>query len=343
MVLVDTIMGTVEDIELAKTIVTRMLHSFTKALTSEVRAFDRSIPFFEQLVERNDCIQSLLDDLKPIVTRMNGDSIASADRVLASDILEELDRLTDQYVMKENILFPVVERFVEESRCVQLMWAIHDDIRSSLHILKESVKDESVSIPELNRLFGRLFFDMRSMVFREEQVLFPSVLPKIPRNELLALSEEQSDKGQVDPSKASLAPGKVDLVTGNPTVKQLIQIFNNLPVDITLVDDQDRVVYFNTPEHRIFPRAKSVVGRTVQNCHPPKSVHIVQRILEAFKAKTRSNAEFRITLGERYVKISYQAIYDEQGSYAGTLEVSQDITDLKDLEGDVRLLDWGSD
>ncbi|WP_422477866.1 PAS domain-containing protein [Pleomorphochaeta sp. DL1XJH-081] len=343
MVLVDTIMGTVDDIELTKIIVTRMLHSFTKALSMEVRSFDRSIPYFEQLLERNNRIQTLLDELKPIVTRMNGAPIASGDRTLVTGILNALDRLTDQYVMKENILFPVVERFVDENKCVQLMWAIHDDIRLTLSLLKSSIQDESVSIGELNRLFGRLFFDMRSMVFREEKVLLPAILPKIPRNALLALSEEQADKGQVNPNSASLADGRIDLVTGNPTAKQLLQIFNNLPVDITLVDDQDRVVYFNTPEHRIFPRAKSVVGRTVQNCHPPKSVHIVQQILDAFKSKKRDSAEFRITVGGKYIRISYQAIYDEDGTYAGTLEVSQDITGLKDLEGDVRLLQWGLD
>lgn len=343
MVLVDTIMDTVDDIELTKIIVTRMLHSFTKALSTEVRSFDRSIPYFEQLLERNNRIQTLLDELKPIVTRMNGAPIVSGDRALVTSILNALDGLTDHYVMKENILFPVVERFVDESKCVQLMWAIHDDIRSTLSLLKSSIQDKSISIGELNRLFGRLFFDMRSMVFREEQVLLPAILPKIPRNALLALSEEQADKGQVNPNAASLTEGRIDLVTGNPTAKQLLQIFNNLPVDITLVDDQDRVVYFNTPEHRIFPRAKSVVGRTVQNCHPPKSVHIVQQILDAFKSKKRDSAEFRITVGGKYIRISYQAIYDEDGTYAGTLEVSQDITGLKDLEGDVRLLQWGLD
>lgn len=340
MILVDTIMGTVDDIELVKTIVTRMLHSFTKALTAENRTFDRSIPFFEHLLERNDRIHSHLDALKPIVTRINANGVTAQDRKFVVNILEELDMLTDQYVMKENILFPVIERFVEESRCVQLMWAIHDDIRSSLSFLKKAVEDESVSLTELNRLFGRLFFDMRSMVFREEQVLLPAVLPKIPRNELLALSDDQEAEGQVDPSKAGLAEGQLNLVTGNPTIMQLIQIFNNLPVDITLVDAEDRVVYFNTPEHRIFPRTKSVIGRTVQNCHPPKSVHIVQQILDSFRLKKKDSAEFRITIGGRYVKISYKAIYDEKGEYAGTLEVSQDITEIRGLEGDIRLLDF---
>ena len=342
MILVDSVMGTVEDIELAKIMVTRMLHSFTKALTSEVRPFERSNPFIEQLVKRNDEIRKRLDALKPLVTKMNGGQASPVDEDQAREILSDLDKLTDHYAMKENILFPVVEKFVQESRCVQLMWAIHDDIRATLKVLRAALEDSGISLTDVNRLFGRLFFDMYSMIFREEQVLFPAILSKIPKNVMIALSEDQQSEGQVNPDAARSSGDTIDLITGNPTAKQLIQIFNNLPVDITLVDDQDQVVYFNTPSHRIFPRTKSVVGRTVQNCHPPKSVHIVQQILDTFRAKERDSAEFRITIGGRYVRIFYQAIYDEQGDYVGTLEVSQDITELRNLEGEKRLLDWSS-
>jgi PAS domain S-box-containing protein len=158
---------------------------------------------------------------------------------------------------------------------------------------------------------------------------------------LLTLSENQHQDGQADPAAAKDASdGRIDLVTGNPTARQLVHLFNNLPVDITLVDENDKVVYFNTPEHRIFPRTKAVVGRTVQNCHPPKSVHIVQKILEAFRMGTQKEAEFRITVGSRYVRITYTALYHGDGSYAGTLEVSQDITGFRDMEGEKRLLDW---
>jgi PAS domain S-box-containing protein len=340
MVLVDNIMQSVDDIELVKIIVTRMLHSFTKALAAESRPFDTSIPFHRTLMERNDRINANLDALKPIVTRMNTGDFTASDRASTKTIILELDALTDHYMMKENILFPVVERFVEESGCVQLMWAIHDDVRNTLKTLESAIEDMRTPLSDLNKLFGKLFFDMRSMVFREEQVLLPAISNHVPRNQLLALSEDQQDEGQVDPAKGSSPHGTIDLVTGNPTVEQLIQIFNHLPVDITLVDAEDRVVYFNTPEHRMFPRTKAVVGRTVQNCHPPKSVHIVQKIVDAFRKKEKTTAEFRITVKGRYVRIFYQAIYDGEGKYAGTLEVSQDITDIKDMEGEVRLLDW---
>lgn len=341
MVLVDAVMQTVGDMELVKTIVTRMLHSFTKSLAAQSRPFERGFPFLEELMSKNDRITAILDSLKPQVVSMNS---GNAPASLKKDMVASLDRLaelTAHYTMKEHILFPVVEKFVEENRCVQLMWAIHDDVRTTLKDLRASLANADTPLAQLNHQFGQLFFDMRSMVFREEQVLFPAILPRIPRNVLSTLSEDQHEEGQVDPTAAKDASdGRIDLVTGNPTARQLVHLFNNLPVDITLVDENDKVVYFNTPEHRIFPRTKAVVGRTVQNCHPPKSVHIVQKILEAFRAGTQKEAEFRITVGSRYVRITYTALYHGDGSYAGTLEVSQDITRFRDMEGEKRLLDW---
>ena len=343
MELVDSIIRITVDMELAKTIVTRMLHSFTKALAAKRRPFERGFTVIEALLERNDKINAVLDSLKPLVSHMNQEGHARSVEAEMLDALRQLHSMIDHYVAKENLVFPVVERFIEESRCVQLMWSIHDDIRETLRRLPLAISDQEVPLGELNRLFGRLFFDMRSMIFREEQVLFPAILHRIPRNELLSLGEEQYAQGQVDPAKASLDhQGGVDLLTGNPSVRQLMHIFNNLPVDITLVDAQDRVVYFNTPPHRIFPRTKAVVGRTVQNCHPPGSVHIVQQILDAFRAGRKREADFRIFVGGKHVRISYVAILDEDGAYAGTLEVSQDITELKTLEGEKRLLDWES-
>jgi len=343
MEMVDTVVSSTDDLELVKIIVTRMLHSFTKALGAHVRPFERGFPYIESILERNDRISRVLDDLKPVLARVNGRGSVGEDAPMILRSLAGLELLSTHYVGKENILFPVVERYIEESRCVQLMWAIHDDIRSSLRRLHDDVVSEEVPLAELNRLFGRLFFDMRSMIFREEQVLFPAVLPRIPSKVLRSLGEQQFESTQADASEArGDADAKLDLVTGNPTVRQLIGIFNNLPVDITLVDEEDRVVYFNTPEHRIFPRAKEVVGRTVQNCHPPRSVHIVQRILDSFREKRERSADFRIFVKGRFIRISYHALYHEDGSYAGTLEVSQDITDLKKMEGEKRLLDWNS-
>jgi DUF438 domain-containing protein len=168
MVLVDAVMQTVGDMELAKTIVTRMLHSFTKALAAQSRPFERGFPFLEELLSRNDRITAILDSLKPQVVSMNSGNVPAS---LKKDMVASLDRLSEltaHYTMKENILFPVVEKFVEENRCVQLMWAIHDDVRTTLKDLIASLMNADTPLAQLNHQFGQLFFDMRSMVFREE-------------------------------------------------------------------------------------------------------------------------------------------------------------------------------
>ena len=117
-------------------------------------------------------------------------------------------------------------------------------------------------------------------------------------------------------------------------------IFNHLPVDITFVDADNTVKYYSSPKHRIFPRTKAIIGRKVQNCHPPESVGVVERIVEAFRSGEKDEANFWIQMGPKFVLIRYFAVRDEQGTFMGTLEVSQEISELRALEGERRLLDW---
>ncbi len=343
MVLVDAVMREVSDLEQVKTIVTRMLHSFTKGLNqTTIGETFLTIPYIQELHDRNLRLGDVLDRLKPLVITLNQGQLDTPTAAALTSLLQELKDLLVQYEQKENLLFPLVEQHIEEHRCVQLMWAIHDDVRQGLKNLLELLRQEPIPLNAANRLLGSLFFDVRSMIFREEQVLLPAVVDRIPLSSWQNLSVGQYGQGQVSVDEAPLGTkaGSVDLVTGCPSAAQLIQIFNNLPVDITLVDANDRVVYFNTPADRIFPRTKSIVGRKVQNCHPPKSVHIVEDIITAFREKRQTTADFRLSLRDRYILIRYVALYDNVGQYAGTLEISQDITELRTLEGDKRLLDW---
>ena len=117
-------------------------------------------------------------------------------------------------------------------------------------------------------------------------------------------------------------------------------LLTRLPLDITLVDENDRVAYYSKGEERIFPRSSAIIGRSVQNCHPPKSLHIVNKILDTFRKKEKDVAEFWIELKGRLFYIRYFPLYESNGSYKGCLEVSQDVTDIKKLKGERRLLDW---
>jgi hypothetical protein len=130
------------------------------------------------------------------------------------------------------------------------------------------------------------------------------------------------------------------LATGGLTLEQLNLVLTHLPVDLTFVDRDDRVAYYSEGPERIFPRSPAIIGREVRNCHPPKSLHLVNKILDAFKSGDRDSAEFWITIGGKFIHIRYFAVRDAEGRYAGTLEVSQDITNLRRLEGQNRLLDW---
>ena len=124
------------------------------------------------------------------------------------------------------------------------------------------------------------------------------------------------------------------------TPEQVNLLFKVMPLDITYVDENDRVVFYNRGEERLFPRSKNVIGREVRYCHPPKSVDTVLRILEEFRAGRQDVADFRIHVRGRYILIRYFAVRDPDGTYRGVMEMSQDITDIQKLEGEQRLLDW---
>lgn len=124
------------------------------------------------------------------------------------------------------------------------------------------------------------------------------------------------------------------------SVETIEAIMDALPVDVSFVDSEDTVKFFNTPKGgRIFPRTRMDLGRKVQNCHPPKSLHIVQGILDSFRAGKRDEARFWIDLGGKKVMIEYFPVRDSKGGYLGTLEVTRDITDIQKLQGEKRILD----
>jgi len=344
MLLVDAIVERMPSMDEVKPVVSRMLNLFGKVLNSPQQATTLQSSYLKRLVAENRRISAALAALRPHVAKINKEPSVTDNWAAVGYGLHTLQGFLSHYTDKENILFPVVERHVPQSGCLKLMWAIHDDIRSSLKAAQALIADQKRELKTFNTLVGAIFFDMGSMIMREEKVLLPALAAVMPPSALAELDHEQFGEKQVDATRLNTADPSsdvgIDLGTGNPTARQLIQIFNHLPVDITLIDRADRVVYFNTPEHRIFGRTAAVVGRTVQNCHPPKSVDVVNRILASFRAKTQNRAEFRLELGGRYIVITYLALYDSTGAYDGTLEVSQDITGLRTLQGQKRLLDW---
>ncbi len=150
-------------------------------------------------------------------------------------------------------------------------------------------------------------------------------------------SAEPSAEARTEPRDA---PGAVRLGEGWMTGEQIDLMLKALPVDVSFVDEFDRVLYYTDAADRIFPRSPAVIGRDVSNCHPPKSVAIVHRILEAFRKKEKTEAEFWIEMGGKFIHIRYFPVYGSGGEYKGVVEVSQDVTAIRALQGQRRLLDW---
>ena len=138
--------------------------------------------------------------------------------------------------------------------------------------------------------------------------------------------------------KPAFSGESIFLDTGSFSPEELETLLNSLPIDITFVDKDDKVRYFSQSKDRIFVRTKAIIGRTVQKCHPEKSVHLVEQILSDFKQGKREVAEFWLTLNGRLIYIRYFPLRNEKGEYLGCLEVTQDITDIKKIEGEKRLL-----
>jgi DUF438 domain-containing protein len=132
----------------------------------------------------------------------------------------------------------------------------------------------------------------------------------------------------------------VDLKTGSLSPELIRLIFNHLPVDITYVDENNKVKFFSSPEKRVFRRTSSIIGRDVKNCHPHESVHVVEQIVEAFRKGEKSKASFWIQMKGEFILIQYFAVRDEHGAYKGVIEVTQDVGEIVKLEGEQRLLDW---
>ncbi len=137
--------------------------------------------------------------------------------------------------------------------------------------------------------------------------------------------------------------GSIQLPSGSFTSKEIMAILNTIPADMTFVDKNDKVKYFTQGKERIFARNRAIINRDVRLCHPPGSTHIIERILDDFKSGKASHAPFWIQMKGKFIKIEYFALRDENNEYLGTLEVSQDLTENRKLEGEKRILSYSNE
>jgi len=263
------------------------------------------------------------------------------------------------YLRKENLLFPYLEKYGITGP-PKVMWGKHNEIRELLKAAIEVLNSpESLTAEEADAAVQFVLKpasdQVADMTMKEDQILLPMVMDKLTDIEWYEIYNQTLEIGfcLYDPQfgwkPANIEEIKeeqkdddlVHLPSGSFTKSELQAILNTLPVDMTFVDKNEKVRYFSQGKDRIFHRSRAILNRDVKLCHPPSSVHVVEQILEDFRTGRQDHAPFWIQMKGKFIHIEYFALRDEAGNYLGTLEVSQDLSGLRALEGEQRILEYG--
>ena len=301
--------------------------------------------------------KNIIEDLRKVTKVVNG---------VKSHMLRE-----------ENVLFPYLEKheIIQPAKIMWTEHDSLRLRLKELNTLLSSPENEPYKdfVKHIDSLILYIIDLKSNHIYKENKILFPSAINKLTEEEWNECWEQMDEMGYgelatkeaiehkikeapVHPTNydellkkqinslietarkaANYGDEKVHFEYGALTKEQLSALLDLLPVDITFVDDKDTVRYFNKATKRVFPRTKAVIGRTVQNCHPPKSVHIVEKILSDFKTGKRDYADFWLEMKSRFIYIKYYAVRDMEGKYLGTLEVTQDVTEIRKLQGEKRI------
>ena len=295
--------------------------------------------------------------IRDIIKELQATNIES-DLEMFIKLFERLSRVELHFARKENQLFPYLEKHGWTSPS-QNMWAFHDQIREEIKEARKAI--ESRDFESIVYTMQVVYRSLEHIMQVEEGRLLPNAMEMVTEEEWKEFREGDAEIGwmfdtaptpypepaYIHPSEDTLRkklPFDIDDKThydeGYLTPAQVNSIFRILPVDITYVNENDQVVFYNRGDDRVFPRSAGIIGREVKFCHPPKSVDQVLRILEEFKAGKQDVAEFWIQFKGKFIHIQYFAVRDEDKTYRGVIEMSQDVTHIRGLEGQQRLLDW---
>jgi PAS domain S-box-containing protein len=272
------------------------------------------------------------------------------------ELLGHLKEYEKHKVREENSLF----LYLEKHGVIQppaIMWTEHDEQREQIREASKVLENKGTLGFEEFR--GKLLSHLKNLTdlipshfYKEENILFPTALRLIDGGEWQEIKASMDElgycyftPGEAIGEKVEVAKevkeqeGEIAFETGSMTREELEAMLNTLPIDITFVDKGDTVRYFSQPKERLFPRAKAVIGRKVQQCHPEKSIHLINQILDDFKNGKRDSAEFWADAKGRKIHIRYFAVRDSMGKYLGCVGVDQDVTDIQKLKGEKRLLE----
>jgi len=276
------------------------------------------------------------------------------------NIFNQLITIEKRFLRKENQLFPYLEKHGWNGPS-QGMWSFHDNLREQIRLL--NIYNQEKNTEKITENLPYLIEGIKRLLSIEDFRLFPNSMDLLTESAWKEFYQGDEEIGWMLPNKPTVYPKKeqeyihpsedftdrnLTFSTDNTfhydegymTPEQVNLLLRFLPIDITYVDENDKVIFYNRGDDRVFPRSKGIIGREVRFCHPPKSVNMVLRIVDEFRAGTKDVAEFWFNYRGRIIHIRYFAIRDKELNYKGVIEMSQDITDIQKLEGQKRLLDW---
>jgi uncharacterized protein len=283
---------------------------------------------------------------------------AKAELQKYTNIFNQLQTIEKRFARKENQLFPFLEKKGWNGPSLG-MWGFHDNLREQFRLLRKNMDTKEFDKIKTNTPF--LVEGILRLMKTEDKVLFPNALDLLTEKDWIEMRKGEEEMGWMLPETPAPFPNveyihpsedftnrEMTFSTENTshydegymTVEQVNLLLRTMPLDLTFVDENDKVIFYNRGEERVFPRSAGIIGREVKFCHPPKSVGTVLKIIESFKNGTQNEASFWINFKERLIYIRYFAVRDADKNYKGVIEMSQDITEIKTIEGEKRLLDW---
>ena len=270
------------------------------------------------------------------------------------NLLWDIDK---HYSRKENLIFPYLEKYGVTAP-PKVMWGVDDEIRAKIKDIKISLISYKGNKDEIVQMIEDVVKQINDMIFKEESILFPMSLDTLTEDEWVTIYNESDEIGfaiiapeskwtraKVNIEKnqkidnVRVEGGNIRLESGILSIKELTHMLNTIPGDMTFVDKDNIVKYFSQGKERIFARTKAIIGRSVENCHPPASVHVVDQIVQDLHSGKKDSESFWIKMGEKYILIQYFAVRDENGEFLGTLEFSQNIAPIQAITGEKRLIE----
>lgn len=305
------------------------------------------------LIRENSAIKEIINnEIRPHLSKMEH-------KKDLKKLLEGIDKLTKinlHYQKKENLLFPYMEKYGITAP-PKVMWGVDDEIRNQIKEVKALLIEGTVDSNTIVQKTDDMLNKVTEMIFKEENIMFPMLVENLTLEEWKSIYEESPEIGFIINKvpewkqfnqdakenekkilKSEAKSGMIRLPSGEFKVEELTCMLNALPFDITFVNKDGIVKYFSEGKERAFPRTKAIIGREVSNCHPPASVHVVEKIVEEFKLGSKNHEDFWIRMGDKFIFIRYYAVRNDKGEYIGVLEVTQDIKPIQDIRGEKRLL-----